>query len=68
VAVDDTLLVGSKKGSLFALASDGQLLWQYRLSDGLLLAPPAATPGLVVAGTMDGVVTALEFGSFQEGS
>jgi outer membrane protein assembly factor BamB len=61
VAVEGTLFVGSKQGSVFSLTSDGQLLWQYRLSDGLLLAPPAATTGLVVAGTMDGVITALEF-------
>lgn len=61
------IFTGSKNGTVYALTSDGQPWWQYRLTTGFMFSTVAADDSLVVAGTMDGVVTALEWEEGQGG-
>ncbi|HIE50448.1 MAG TPA: hypothetical protein EYP85_01705 [Armatimonadetes bacterium] len=58
---DDLIYTGSKPGWVYALTSDGVPLWKYRLTTGFMLSTVGVGDHLVVGGTLDGMVTALEW-------
>jgi outer membrane protein assembly factor BamB len=60
-----TVVAGARSGSLRALRPDGTEIWEFRAGAGFAAAP-LIRDGVVYAGSLDGLVYALELGNGKE--
>ena len=57
--VDDTVYVGGYDGVLYAIATDGELMWQERLG-GAIVGGPLVVDDMILVGSSDGYMYAID--------